>query len=341
MAPYFSLILPIYNVAPYLKRCMDSILSQNFKDYEIILVDDGSTDDSPKICDAYAQNLSNVRVIHKTNGGLSSARNAGLEIARGEYIWWIDSDDWIEPGALEQLHIATCKEKPDVIKFHYSRVEKDKQEVFCHIEPGIYTGVENISEVLDMAFYASGKFLLSAWIHVYRRTFLERTNIPFVSERLVGSEDYLFNLSVLPMAGSICVLPVSLYCYHMREGSLTQTYKRDLMERYERLYELLVQVHQAMGLYDQYWKDINFFFAWHLVRGTCITQEYQQRLRSPIREVRNNVRKLLASKKVQKALSSCDMKKLTQKQKIVLMAMKLKMESFFYYLFVIRPKSAD
>lgn len=341
MTPYFSLILPIYNVAPYLKRCIDSILSQNFKDYEIILVDDGSTDDSPQICDAYAESLSNVRVIHKVNGGLSSARNAGLEIAEGQYIWWIDSDDWIEPGALEQLYMASCEKTPDIVKFHYFRVEKEKQEVFCQIEPGFYIGSENINKLLNRAFYDSGKFLLSAWIHVYRRTFLVGTNIPFISERQVGSEDYLFNLSILPMAESICVLSAPLYCYYMREGSLAQTYKSDLPERYEILYELLVQAHKRAESYDQYCKDINFFYAWHLVRGTCMTQEYQALPGHSFQDGRRKVKSFLRSSKLRKALSCCDLGKLTRKQRVLLLAMKLRMEILFYYLFVIKPKVAN
>ena len=92
--PYFSLILPIYNVAHYLRRCIDSVLNEKFGDYEIILVDDGSTDESLNICNQYAGQYKKIKVVHKINGGLSSARNAGLSEATGKYIFWIVSDDW-------------------------------------------------------------------------------------------------------------------------------------------------------------------------------------------------------------------------------------------------------
>ena len=340
MAPYFSLVLPIYNVAPYLKRCIDSILVQNFKDYEIILVDDGSTDASPQICDVYAGSYPNIRVIHKANGGLSSARNAGFEIAEGEYIWWIDSDDWIEQGALERLHMVSCENKPDIVKFHYFRVEKESQEIFCNIEPGAYVGTEEVDKLLHSACYTSGKYLLSACFHMYRRLFLKRTNVTFISEKMVGSEDYLFNLCVLPMAQSVYVLPMPLYSYYLRAGSLTQTYKKDLLERYERLYEASSEAYKRAGLFDQYRKAISFFYVWHLIRGICMTQEYQAQQEHSLKDGRKNVKKMLRSSSLQEAIAHCDTRKLSLKQKMMIFAMKAKLEPFFYYLFVIKPKVA-
>lgn len=94
--PKISIIVPVYNVEKYLRKCIDSILNQTFKDFELILIDDGSTDESGKICDEYNLKDNRIKVIHKENGGLSSARNAGLDIAQGEYIGFVDSDDWIE-----------------------------------------------------------------------------------------------------------------------------------------------------------------------------------------------------------------------------------------------------
>ena len=101
--PTISVIVPVYNVEPYLRQCVDSILGQTFRDFELILVDDGSPDGCPAICDEYAEKDSRVKVIHKENGGLSSARNAGLDVAAGEYIAFVDSDDWIHPEYLERM----------------------------------------------------------------------------------------------------------------------------------------------------------------------------------------------------------------------------------------------
>ena len=101
--PLISVIVPVYNVAEYLSRCVDSILAQSYENLQIILVDDGSTDDSGKICEEYAKKDARIQVIHQNNGGLSSARNAGLDLASGEYIGFVDSDDWIEPEMYAEM----------------------------------------------------------------------------------------------------------------------------------------------------------------------------------------------------------------------------------------------
>ena len=103
MKPLLSVIVPVYNVEKYLKRCLESILVQSWNDYEIILVDDGSTDSSAQICDVYAEKYEMIRVIHKENKGLSDTRNRGIEEASGEYVYFPDSDDWLEPNTFSEL----------------------------------------------------------------------------------------------------------------------------------------------------------------------------------------------------------------------------------------------
>ncbi len=117
LKPKISVIIPVYNVENYLRECVDSVLNQTFSDYEIILVDDGSTDISGKICDKYAVKDDRVNVIHKKNGGLSNARNVGLKKAVGEYIYFLDSDDYIKTDALEKLYNTAISEKADVVFF--------------------------------------------------------------------------------------------------------------------------------------------------------------------------------------------------------------------------------
>ena len=108
--PELSIIVPVYKVEPYLRRCIDSILAQTFRDFELILIDDGSPDNCGAICDEYAAKDSRIIVIHQKNQGVSAARNAGLDIAKGTYLGFVDSDDWIEPEMYETM-IATAKEK--------------------------------------------------------------------------------------------------------------------------------------------------------------------------------------------------------------------------------------
>ena len=124
-----SVIVPVYNVEPYLKQCLDSIIAQTYTNMEIIIVDDGSPDNCPAICDLYAKADNRIKVIHKENGGLSSARNAGLEIAAGEYIGYIDSDDYIAPGMFEKMMLAmSCHSNAGVVTCSFRQL-KNEQEV--------------------------------------------------------------------------------------------------------------------------------------------------------------------------------------------------------------------
>ena len=119
-----SIIVPIYNVAPYLRKCVDSLLAQDISDYEIILVDDGSPDECPQICDEYAATHSRIHVIHQENAGLSAARNSGIAIAQGEYIWFVDSDDYVALNILGVLMDQIERDNLDVLRFRYQNVRE-------------------------------------------------------------------------------------------------------------------------------------------------------------------------------------------------------------------------
>lgn len=336
MAVYFSIILPVYNVAPYLKRCIHSVLDQSFQDYEMILVDDGSTDESPEICDAYAEAYEQIRVIHKRNGGLSSARNTGLEEAQGTYVWWVDSDDWIDPEALNILHRVSCDKLPDVVKFNYYRVEGGQKKVSSNASPGLYEDA-NRDLLMNKAFYTAGKYGLSVWSHIYRRSFLKVHSMPFISERIVGSEDYLFNLSLYPYAEKMIVIPDALYFYEMRQGSLTQQYKQNMPHKYGQLYGQLKQVYQKLNLLEKYENRICFFYVWHLLRGTCIPNEYYVSETHSLADGRGNIRIFLKAPEVRQAIRIMDRKPLSFRDKLFCVAMYWRMEPLFYWLYVVKP----
>lgn len=333
MALFFSLVLPVYNVAPYLERCLRSILSQEMTDYEVILVDDGSTDASPAICDAYAAENGCVRVIHKENGGLSSARNAGMMQAGGRYVWFIDSDDWVEPDALTRLREA-CTDDPDMVKFGYSRVQEQHiQAVPGIIAPGVYRG-DDIDPLRREAFCRAGRYQLSAWSHVYRRDFLEQHQLAFVSERVICSEDYLFSLQALLKAEFIRVLDASLYCYDLRQGSLTQAYKADLALRYTALYERLRDWYRQEGALEKYGALIDRFYVWHLMIGTCMAHEYRRIGTSRTeQEARGKIREMLKSGTLRQAAAAGDRAGIPWRKKVHLLAIRLRAEGYFHYLF--------
>ena len=126
MLPSISIIVPIYNAEKYIHRCLDSILAQTYKNFELILINDGSIDNRGKICDEYSQRDNRIKVIHKNNGGVASARQCGIENAKGEYTIHIDPDDWVESNMLEELYNKAIKEKADVVICDFYVEEKDK-----------------------------------------------------------------------------------------------------------------------------------------------------------------------------------------------------------------------
>lgn len=335
MQPEFSLVLPVFNVAAYLERCLESILVQDIQDCEIILVDDGSTDASASICDAYAVKYPEITVIHQPNGGLSNARNTGLAAANGRYVWFIDSDDWIMPDAMAVLRHA-CKNQQDVIKFGYCRVEDSRTwEQPCRVQAGLYEDAA-LEELRNDAFREPGRYGLSAWAHVYRRELLLNNGLVFTSERLVCSEDYLFNLQMLLCVRSVEVLEHLLYCYELRVGSLSQTIKKDLPQRYTELYHHLRLYYQRNAALERYGRFIDRFYVWHLIYGTCFDDIYRH---SPTREeMRRSIRGMLGLTEMQNAIRNGDCTGLSVKKRIQLMAMRLRWEGLFYYLFVTKPK---
>ena len=331
---YFSVIIPVYNIEQYVCRCVDSVLQQNFTDYEVILVDDGSTDRSGILCDEHAQVHPQIRVIHKENGGLSSARNAGVKQAKGEYIWFVDGDDWIEQGALDALYACARETDADLIKFGYIRVENSAQWVCkSSVAPQVYT---DLTALQEEAFYYGGRYVLSAWSHAYKRQFLQKNDLYFVSEREIGSEDYLFNLQALLCAPKVAVLENALYYYEQRMGSLTQRYKKELPRRYTQLYSHLRRYAKLQGK-DRYMGKICAFYIWHLMRGTCIPNAYMQTADHTLKEGRREVRQMLKNPSVRRALKQMDRTRYSKKERLLIRCMQYKIEPAIYWLYVKKP----
>ncbi len=246
MEPYFSIIVPVYNVEGYVLRCVQSLLDQSCKDLEIILVDDGSTDGSGKICDDLAAQYPQISVVHKTNGGLSSARNEGLSQARGTYISFVDADDWMEQDAYGLIQSNLLAKQPDILNFGYQK--RKNGEVLIReyaVFPARHYHGEEIRNILLPDSIARKKAFdqvnlpvqLSACMCVYRRDFLEQNGIQFVSEREVLCEDWLFNISCLCRAEGMVILHDFLYNYDTRETSLSSSYKPDSYVRRKKLYQ--------------------------------------------------------------------------------------------------------
>ena len=335
--PFFSVILPIYNVEPFLEECIHSVLDQEFTDYELILVDDGSLDGCPEICDRYAAEYAHIRTVHKENGGLSSARNAGLEVAEGQYIWWVDSDDWVEPDSLQTLYKACEDGRADMVKLNFTR-NGEKETIFKNLLPARVYTVEDRDFLLDKAFLQTGKFGMSACGYIYRRGFLEKYKLCFVSEREIGSEDFFFNLQALAGVEVFGLIEKPLYHYRLRAGSLTQRYRKNLFAQYTELYKRLLAYYAEIGMLENCESRIHFFYVWCLIHGTCFSHEYRAGKGHTLEDGRKNVRNILKNADFRLAAKRCTRKHFQQKQWLQLLAMRLGFEPLFYWLYVVKPQ---
>ena len=219
-----SIIVPVYNVEQYLENCIESILNQTFKDFELILVDDGSTDNSGKICDIYEKKDSRIKVIHKNNGGLSSARNAGLDIACGKYIGFVDSDDSIHPRMYEILYDLIKKYESDISCCNYKKIYdifKDEYENVNSLEVIEMSNIEAIKNLYDKGI---GVKLVIACNKLYRKNLFD--NIRYKVGRI--HEDEFMAHRILYNSKKITYVDNELYYYLQREGSTMskKSYKR-------------------------------------------------------------------------------------------------------------------
>ena len=201
-----SVIVPVYNVEKYLPRCIDSILNQTYKNLEIILVDDGSPDNCPAICDEYTQRDSRIKVIHKENGGVSSARNAGLDVATGEYIGFVDSDDWIATNMYEFLINSLTEQKADISICNFHSVDINGNS-YNNVQ--YFGGIFFQDEILNK--YLSDSLCTPC---VFNKLFNAQTigGIRFDLSKKIG-EDFLFNYFVFKNAKKIVTVEDLLYYY--------------------------------------------------------------------------------------------------------------------------------
>ena len=217
----FSVIVPVFKVEKYLPACVESILGQDYKDFELILVDDGSPDKCPQICDEYKLKDSRVKVIHKSNGGQSSARNAGLEPATGDYILFFDSDDFfINLNCLRKIEEKTVS-KPDIIMFKTASSNEDgKQITYPHMDFSFNQGKCSIEEMVAITVRGE-EFQTSGWSKAVRRDLLNENGISF-KEGLLG-EDIDWYLDVIRHAKTYAIVDDYLYVYRQRAGSTTKS----------------------------------------------------------------------------------------------------------------------
>lgn len=217
MKKNLSIIVPIYGVEQYLRKCVESLLAQDYEGYEIVLVDDGSPDACPKICDEYAAAHENIRVVHRENGGLSAARNSGIEVAQGEYVMFVDSDDYIEPNVLGGLMEQVERDRLDVLRYNYKNVN-DQYEIF-HPNKDPKRDVDYSEFVTDGEDFLNNRLGPGcyAWQFVIKRELLEDC----IFKDGIYFEDTEWTPRMLLKAKRVASTSMIVYNYLWREGSIT------------------------------------------------------------------------------------------------------------------------
>lgn len=223
--PLLSVIVPVYNTEKYVSRCLDSILAQDFTDYELILVDDGSTDGSGAICDRYAAAHSHIRCLHQPNGGHTCARQNGLRASRGEYIAFVDSDDWIAPDMYRKMCGAARQTGADIIHCDYTAVMPHKTKVCgTPFSPGLYDKTQLVETIYPGMIYFGTYFVFgiapNLWNKLFRRTLLEPYLMRLPHDIIVG-EDGPITYACMLEASSVFFCGEPFYYYSSNADSVS------------------------------------------------------------------------------------------------------------------------
>ena len=254
--PKATVVVPVYNVEKYLEKCVDSILAQTEPDFELLLVDDGSTDGSGRLCDKLAEKDGRVRVIHQKNQGLGGARNTGIQQAQGDWLLLVDSDDWIEPQTLEKTMEAGLREEADLVMFAYRSVDEGGRI--------LQTYMENAPKDRGLPLEQQPALLLtspSACIRLYRRELLERAGILFPPR--VWYEDMRTTPKLLAEARQVVYLDYVGYNYFSRTGSITKNQNAARNREIVEAFDDLLPWFQRQGLFEKYRQELCYLVVYH------------------------------------------------------------------------------
>ncbi len=265
MTDLISIIIPVYNVEKYIRKCLDSVICQTYKNLEIIVVDDGSPDNCGKICDEYAEKDQRIKVIHKENGGLSSARNVGIDAACGRYLCFLDSDDYIIETYVEKLYNAMTETDADIVQCEFIETAGDDAVSIPEDKKiSIIDGKAMIGKLYD--YYGISAPTVVVWTKLYKKELFEGLRFP------VGRihEDEATTYKLFYKADKIALTSEKLYCYRIAQGSITRSgfslKKLDFLKAVEER----AKFYEESGLMEYYIKDLKIYMI------TCL--KYAQRI---------------------------------------------------------------
>lgn len=273
-----SVIVCFYNAEKYLTRLFESLLQQTYKDYELILVNDGSTDESLFVCKQYESQFANISIINKPNGGLVSARKRGVSVANGEYICCIDADDWVEEDYLETLIKIQNESKADiVVTSHWYDFENEKNKVFGRINPGVYKTEEIVGHMMyDNSFYITG---VTQYFHgkLFKSAILKEVQC-LVDDRIIVGEDVAVIYPAIAVSKTICISDYCGYHYVKNLGSMVSSVLNDEDYRLNLLVDYIKTYFVNRGLYDSLAYQIQQFYKCSLLTRCIKNFDYDDNL---------------------------------------------------------------
>lgn len=342
--PLVTVVVPIYNVEKHLKRCVDSILNQTYRNLEVILVDDGSPDNCPQICDEYAKRDNRVKVIHKANAGLGMARNTGIDNATGEYICFFDSDDYVDADTVKECCELAEKENADLVCFGHSEETANGKVIFNRIpttSKDVFENEEVRGSLIPMTLShnaATGEdwnLSLSAWCELYSMRVIKEHNWRFVSEREIISEDIYSVLEFYSYAKKVAFIKKPFYHYIANPCSLTQSYRSDRYDKLKLLAGKLEKLSGQMGMKDALEQRVFTIFL-----GLSIGA-LKQIVVSPLNfwQKQREIKRIISDDYMQKALTESDYSGESLPKKALFLAMQNKMTLLCFFIIKLKCKA--
>lgn len=331
-----SVIIPAYNIEKYLERCIESILHQTYKDLQIIIIDDGSTDKTGEICNRYKEKDQRIIIIHKKNAGLGFARNSGLEIATGSYIVFIDGDDYVGPRHIEKMYEMVKRTGADTCIGGYTKVHSHHNTE--HVNPcaGKCFFDNPAKEILPRMCGADDRgkdFLeMSVWRVLFSNSIIKKHNLRFVSERDLISEDIVFDFSYYPHSKGVCCGNMVDYYYCDNEGSLTTRYRADRFLSQVKLYGAIKEKAESIGIRDLCIPRMNTTLI--SIARYSIKLEVKFSKDNGEKESKQNIRDICSNSLLEDVLSVYDDRRIKKSSRVVNYLIKNKM----YFLLEIAMK---
>ena len=343
---FISIIIPVFNTYEYIERCISSIKNMENDNIEIILVDDGSTDDSGKLCDDIANKSDHIFSYHKENAGLASARNYGIEHSTGDYIIFIDSDDWVSENLIEFLCKHLYDKEIDILKFGMQRVVNGKltSKQIPYFEEKKYNRKEIENDLLPgtigpIRLFDYNKIsIASVYCCAYRREFINNNHLRFQSD-LEINEDMLFNIQCMLAAQKVEITHEILYYYDYREGSLSQRKTPNFLDMKIKLLDIEKRNLINMGYWNIY--ETNYFNACADHFYDCITYACKKKYNLNKQKSINEINEILNHPYCIESLKKCNHSHLTLKGYCIYWMMRLKIAYPIFTLYRLLKRTQD